>query len=90
MQRAEENREAVIWKLVKIEENVHKLACMLENEPLQKREAIDRLLDEIVTIATRSRRRIIEIGMLDSDTKERSFDGIVTAKEVRELLEAFA
>jgi hypothetical protein len=90
MQSAEESREAVVWKLVKIEENVHKLACMLENEPLQKREAIDRLLDEIVTIATRSRRRIIEIGMHELQSVHSSDEGIVTAKEIRELLEAFA
>ena len=90
MQRAEQNREAVIWKLVKIEENIHKLACLLENEPLHRREAVESLLDEIVMIATRSRRRMIEIGMLELQQEQSCEDGIVTAKEIRELLEAFA
>ncbi len=90
MQNVAENHEAVIWKLVRIEENVHKLALMLEAEPLHRREAIKTLLREIEEIAIRSRRRLIEAGMPELQHNSSDREKIVTAKEIRELLEAFA
>ena len=84
------HEESVIWKLVKIEENVTKLSSLLASQPLVERKAIERLLYEVEMIAIRCRRRLVEREIEEIEKSSAIEQGIVTPKEIRELLEAFA
>ncbi|RUM67251.1 MAG: hypothetical protein DSZ05_03060 [Sulfurospirillum sp.] len=84
------NKDEIIWNLVSIENNISKLSVMLENQALQKGEMITRLLHEIESMAADCRKRMVVMEF--KAYAHHHVDGrtIVSQKEVRELLEAFA
>ena len=91
MKKSRSTDETLLWKLVEIEEKIAMLSTVLEGESLQKGEEIARLLEEIETIAVRSRHRVVEMGMEWVQVGQAAEEeGVVTEKEIRELLEAFA
>ena len=75
------SKEEMIQGLVSIENDIVKLSVILKGQPLQRREIIMTLLQDIELTAVTCRKRLGATGFTNA---------IVTQKEVRELLEAFA
>ena len=75
---------------MRIEEDALQLSSVLASQPLQQRERIESLLSEITSLAIRSRQRVAGSGVVVSYSHMNESDAVVTPKEIRELLEAFA
>ncbi len=84
------NKEEIIWDLVSIENNVAKLSVILEEQTLYKKEIIKILLHEIESTAANCRKRFVMAEFRKNEKSIADTNAIVTHKEVRELLEAFA
>ena len=84
------NREEIIWDLVSIENDVARLAVILEEQPLHRAETIGALLHEIESTAAECRKRLVATEFRKYETSAADTRAVVTHKEVRELLEAFA
>ena len=82
--------KSIIWELVKIEESVMQLSSILAAQPLVERKTIDCLLSDIETIAINCRRSLVASQLQPNKKSTAIEQGIVTPKEIRELLEAFA
>jgi len=74
--------------MVTIENDIARLSAYLEGESLRQRETIFALLHQIEATAAGCRKRLVaaDVEKLTNATE----DAVVTPKEVRELLEAFA
>jgi thioredoxin-related protein len=84
-----ENDE-IVWKLVSIENDIARLAVILDKEPLEKRALIEDLLHDIETMAINCRKRLMMLEFKNYTPANKIKKSIVTQKEIRELLEAFA
>ena len=84
-----ENDE-IVWKLVSIENDIARLAVILAKQPLEKRALIDDLLHDIETMAIDCRKRLMMQEFKNYTPANKIKESIVTQKEIRELLEAFA
>lgn len=89
MQTEIKTEDVLVMQLVKIEENIINLSIVLASQPLQRKEEIQSLMSEITSLAIRSREKI-ESGIISSQSYQSETDAVVTSKEIRELLEAFA
>ena len=81
---------ALVRHLVQIEEDVVTLAQIVASQPLQRKEEIESLLSEITALAIRSRKKAVEMEAVAVQQRVGSEEAVVTAQEIRELLEAFA
>lgn len=83
------NRDEIVWHLVTIENDLARLAVYLEGESLRQKSTIMSLIREIEATAAGCRKRLVaaDVKRLTNETEDAA---VVTPKEVRELLEAFA
>ena len=82
--------DEIVWKLVSIENDIAKLGVILENQPLEKRVLNRDLLHEIETKAIDCRKRLMVLEFKNYRSEQAVKESLVTQKEIRELLEAFA
>jgi|GEM_PF-2605636 len=83
-------KDAIVWNLVSIENDISKLSVVLQGQKLQKEEMISSLLKEIETLAKDCRKRLVSLEFHTYQKHSTNEKSLVTQKEVRELLEAFA
>jgi len=83
-------KDAIVWNLVSIENDISKLSVMLKSQTLHKEQEIHHLLNEIETMAKDCRKRLISLDFKAYESDRQDEETAVTQKEIRELLEAFA
>jgi len=84
------HKDEIVWNLVSIENDISKLSVVLQGQKLQKEEMISTLLEEIETLAKDCRKRLVSLEFHAYQKHSTDEKSLVTQKEVRELLEAFA
>ncbi len=91
LEQLQQPQNEVILHFISIEEDIQKLEVMLEDESLQKKDEIFTLLNEISSLSISTRKKTIELLMANvDDIHSYETKNIVTAKEIKELLEDFA
>ncbi len=85
-----QSSDEIVWRLVSIENDIARLAEYLTSQSLENEEQIMRLLDDIEKEAIACRKRLVALKFGAYEECDNMQKSIVTQKEVRELLEAFA